>query len=486
MKPLICKARFFLPGPTRHEAARDHLKYIANPNRDDLARWQETLRQRDVESEATIHAMHIHERPGSEGLFGPEIDGPVSEAELERIFVEHEGPVWNLIVSVHHDDAVAELPHLMGRAAWEDACRNVLPRVAENMGIPAKDLRWVAAMHRRPTDGSPHAHILFWSDDPDKGVRQRGGQTYHGISPKALDQAKGLWASYLYGPVRERLGNEKSDLRQEVRTTAWQVLGRTDSETLGQRLADIKEALPGHGRLAYAYMPPELKAKVDAVTDSLLQQPQLAPLAERFGDIAAELATHYSTDPARHEKARQNALEDLRHRLAVGVLRSAATLDQRLAWRAVTDDLWSAVRGQGGSDDSLAVAMRGAVHRVSCGHTTAHEEAQTLLASPELAGHLNQLIQAASKRGDPATAQERQERTAARLAVVLTTRLQRHAEYIRQGRGYWASQEVARLSAAIAATIRQAEREAALAAARDLEEEAARLRAATKQPGPVI
>ena len=471
MRPLIVKAKFLLPGPSRHEAARDYLKYIANPSRDDLARWEETLRQGNVESEASIYAMHIQERKGSQGLFGPKINGPVSEAELEQVFGDHEGPIWTMIVSVHHDDAAAELPRLMGRAAWEDACRAVMAPMAENMGIPAKDLRWVAAMHRRPKDGSPHVHILFWSDDPNKGLRQRAGQTYHTISPRALDHSKRLWTSELYGPVREKLGKEKSGLRSEVGETAWQVLGRSQAEELGSRLAEIAANLPGSGRLAYAYMPPQVKVQVDRVTDWLLEQPDLKAMARRYGDIAAEMASHYSMDPVRHDLARENAVADLRRRLAGRVLRRSAGFDQGLAWRAVTDDIWASARGKGEAARDLSVAIQTAVHLVAIGRVTPHTAARSLIAAPEMAAHMADLRAAAERRGDPSQADQRVAQMNRRLVAVLTTRLSRGASYVRTARGYRAGGLIATWSAVLSATLRKMAREAEQAA-REAEREA--------------
>ena len=450
MRPLIVKAKFLLPGPSRHEAARDYLRYIANPTRDDLARWEETLRQRDVESEASIYAIHIQERRGSQGLFGPELSGPVKEEMLEEVFGNHGGPICTMIVSVRHDDAVAELPHLMGRAAWEDACRSVMAPMAENMGIPEKDLRWVAAMHRRPKDGSPHVHILFWSNDPARGVRRRRGQTYHTISPKALDQAKRLWTSELYGPVRERLGVAKSGIRALARETGWQVLGNSEADQLGTWLAEIGDALPGHGRLAYAYMPPAVRAQVDEVTDWLLKLPDMAAMAARYGDIAAEMATHYSMDPVRHDQARQNALADLRRRLATAILRRAASVDKDLAWGQVTEDIWSAAHGHGAPDSEVTAAVRLAVNQVASGRIGPEAAARALLGDPALAGHMAGLAAAADKAGD--TEYRR------RLEAAVANRLARAADYARAGRAYRASIAAGSWSAAMAKVIRDAER----------------------------
>lgn len=450
MRPLIVKAKFLLPGPSRHEAARDYLKYIANPSRDDLARWEETLRQRDLESEETLYALHIQNRPGSQGLFGPELSGPVSEEQLEEVFGNHMGPIWTMIVSVHHDDAVAELPHLMGRAAWEDACRSVMVPMAENMGIPERDLRWVAAMHRRPKDGSPHVHIIFWSNDPAKGVRRRRGQTYHTISAKALDQAKRLWTSELYGPVRDRLGVAKSGIRALARETAWQVLGKSQADQMGTWLAEIGDQLPGHGRLAYAYMPPAVRAQVDEVTDWLLKLPDMAAMAERYGDIAAEMATHYSMDPLRHDTARQNALADLRRRLASAILRRAAGVDKDLAWGQVTEDIWAAAHGQGAPDSKVTAAVKAAVGQVASGKLGPEAAARALLGDPALARHMTDLAAAADKAGD----QEYRRR----LEAAVANRLARAADYARAGRAYRASIAAGSWSAALAKVIRDAEK----------------------------
>lgn len=116
----------------------------------------------------------------------------------------------------------------MGRTSWEDACRQVMPEVAAAMRMPLADLRWVAAMHRRPTDGTPHVHILFWSQDPSFGYRRIhvNGVTgvYPQIAPKALDQIKRRWISELYGRVRSKLGKEKTGLRAQASETAWREL----------------------------------------------------------------------------------------------------------------------------------------------------------------------------------------------------------------------------------------------------------------------
>ncbi len=187
MRPLIVKAQFLLPGPSRHEAARDYLQQLAKASSDDLAAWPET-------SDYSDHGS-------SQGLFGPEISGPESQNELVRTLRLHRGPVWKLLVSVHPDDAV-ELPDLMDRAYWIPSLWLSMPQLAAAMNIYT--LRWVGALRWRPATRSPYACILFWSDEPTQGLHNVSGRIHHSITPKALVAIKRLMTSELLAPAMER------------------------------------------------------------------------------------------------------------------------------------------------------------------------------------------------------------------------------------------------------------------------------------------
>ena len=472
MRPIILRVHIYTPsGKGKHSmaAAVAHSKYMRSPRKEELVHRNEADRDRG-ESEAAIHSKYMAERPGSEGLFGPAgvvMDGAKIDAEIAR----HTGPVWRLVVSVHEDDVRAMGGQLMHRPAWEDAVRAAIPKMAEGMGIPAADLRWSAAMHRK--QGHPHVHILLWSADPAKGF----------LGKQGLDRSKRAWASELFAPAREALGREKSALRQEITTQSRLLLGHTDAESLGARLAAIAEALPGQGRLAYSYMPADVKAKLDATADWLLRQPDLAVQAQRYGDIAAEIASHYSTDPARHEAAREKAMADIRQRMASGILRAAVGYDDRLAWQSIQTDVWRAARGQGDADPALTGLVREAVSRVA----TAHGDRDQALAEARqlLVGPLHQQAEAlqarAARRGTEEGREQRVQRTQERLERVIARRLERTAEYVADARAYRASAAATGLARALQATIRDAERDALRAAAREAEEDAERKRAAARE-----
>ncbi len=469
MRPLIVKSSYYRPGGGRRngmQAAVAHLKYMANPRKEELVTDAETLREAEAD-EAAIHAKYMSERPGSQGLFGADPANPPDQAALLKELEHHQGPVWRLFVSVHEDDARAMGGQLMHRQAWEDAARAVLPKMAEEMGIPAESLRWAAAMHRK--EGHPHIHLLIWSADPKRGFLGREG----------LDQSKRAWVSALYGPERERLGKEKSEIRSALGDTFRGALTRSQSDEFARRLATIAESLPGQGRLAYGYMPAEVKAKIDSTVDYVLRtSPELSAMAGRYSEIAAEMASHYSDQPAKIDRARENALSDIRQRLGGAVLRAAAQMDERAAWQEIADEASRAGRGDGSASPELAALVREEVGRLaaSLDKEQAREAARRILASPEMAEKVQSLLDKAARRGPAEGAEERVQRARERLETAVAGRLLRSAEYVRDLRRWEASKAYTGIGRALQATIRQAERDAALAEARALEEEAARKR----------
>ncbi len=481
MRPLVALHHIYLPGKggrrSLHSAVA-HAKYMGNPKKEELVRDDEAMREQGLD-EAAVHARYAAHRPGSTGMFGPDPNKPLDEAQVLQAIRSHQGPVWRVIVTVHADDVRAMGGQLYHRAAWEHALRTVLPKMADEMGIPPDALRWAAAMHRKvgpevvAAGKTPtcHVHILLWSEDPEKGYLNR----------KTIDAARRAWTSELYAPARQALGQEKSALRQEITEQSRLVLGHSSAEDLGARLAEIAAELPGKGRLAYAYMPASVKAQLDETAAWLLSQPELRSQAERYGAIAAELASHYSYDPHRQEEARENAMQDLRHRLAAGVLKAAVGYDDRLAWQSIQEDVWRATRGGGETPQALADLVREAVSRLASAPSrdAALAEARVLLNGP-LQEAKEELTARAERRGKPDDAAERAKRTRERLEAAIARRLERSAEYVRDARAYRARQAASGLMMALQSTLRDAERQALRAAAREAEEEAERKRQAAR------
>jgi hypothetical protein len=286
----------------------------------------------------------MSERPGSHGLF--DADG-VSNLKVAMSEIRHHnGIVWRDVVSLHEDDA-ARLGYTT-REAWENALRRAMPDVAKAMDIREDNLRWVAAFHQKA--GHPHCHISFWEQSPE---RSRGV-----ISDGVRRDMRKAFMSIIYENERAGLYLEKNTIRDLLRGRTGQELhglglrrflreanleaeaeagGRPglvpalDDEVRGEfqaKLEDIARAMPGHGRIALKYMPPEVKEKVQETAGWLLRQPGFADQAERYQEVAGSLASTYAKNEESFNKAKQNAYNDVRDQVSQLLLKGAAEIQK--------------------------------------------------------------------------------------------------------------------------------------------------------------
>lgn len=446
LRPFVLKAAFYLPTRQGRVRAVAHLKYMGHPDKEDLVSAHESDHAMGLES-AAVHAKYMSERPGSCGYFGPAPDHAPDPDAVAKALRRHAGPIWRHFVSVTEADARALGGGLLDRPAWEAAARQVVPQMSEAMGIPVDRVRWVAALHRK--EGHPHLHLLMWEDPPG---RERGQLSQH-----ELRSFKRAWVSALYRPELERIGTEKSAVRQELLTAARVRLSRREERDLAERLTALTEHLPGHGRISYKLAPASLKDELSRAADWLLQaSPALTALAERYGDLAEQLARHYSDQPAQHQAARDKATSDLRDRVANAVLRAAVQLDRQTV-RAE----WAAQKHQ---DPQFRQDVEAATRALMHGPrepTRADRLATQILAARD----------ARVSGSAPDGARQARER------AWLADQLLREAHYRTDQARFQAAGLVAALGRGLERELQRAEREAEAAA---LEAEAQRLREATR------
>lgn len=347
LRPLVIKHAFYLPGQTGwgkgRQGALAHLDYMGDPNKH--TKSDEELLMGDP----SIHARYMVERPGAAGYFGPDPRTLPDIAAIQKILKTHTGPIWRDFVSVTEADARTLGGGLLTRAGWEAAARAQLPKMFAQMGLDPANVEWVAAVHKK--EGHPHMHLLYWEREPTRAKGQ--------WSNAERVRIRRGWVQELYGPERDRLGKEKSALRQHLLTVMKSgdlgfVAPRQQVEW-ARRLTDLADQMPGRGRIALKFMPPDVKAAAQDTAQWLLSTiPAFREAAQRHGDIAAELAQHYSDDPTQHQKARANAQADLLDRVAQLVIREAAHLDRKIRWEFVKDTITT--------DDPH---MQEALHRLS-------------------------------------------------------------------------------------------------------------------------
>jgi hypothetical protein len=371
LRPLVIKLHFYTPTPKDRAGALSHLDYMGNPKKEELVRAGEDAERDDS---AAIHAAYMESRSGSTGYIGPDDRSLPDPSVIASELRSHEGPVWRAIISVTETDARSMGGQLLARPAWEDAARDVVPRMADAMGIKRDDLEWVAAMHRK--EGHPHLHLLFWEKTAE---RKRGV-----LSDGERRDVRKLWVQSLYRPERDRLGLEKQLLREnlvqgsraELNATRvkWKRTKEPESipypprpaTTQAQELADklhtLSEHMPGTGRAALKYMPPEVKAEARQITEWLVSRvPEYKQTFDRYVEIAREYAQHYSDNPDYLKNAEEKARGDIQDRMAQGVIKQAASLDRAAKREEVVSAAVAAIRGK--DAEGLPESLKSQVHR---------------------------------------------------------------------------------------------------------------------------
>lgn len=346
-----------------------HLNYIASrPGVD------KTLTENDLKLELSKeyssvsldnadYAKYIHQRPQSHGLFGP--DGVADLNEVRKEIMNTKGYVWRCIISVREEDA--KNVGYLDKSAWQDMLRNKVPDLAREMKIPLDNLRWVAAVHMEK--GHPHSHVLIWEKDP----QIRSGV----ISPQKLNKMRKILADEIFAAERFALLQEKNIMRdlirdmakdditqaaklvREVRSTSEELrslighvniasiypkLYSDDELYLADQLQKLASIMPCHGRIAFKYMPQDVKEFVLKISDELLSRHEFAANLERNLKAVEELTKIYTSHEKNIAEARARAYEDIRIRICQILLKGAVEsqkinmiyVDQDLARKAVS------------------------------------------------------------------------------------------------------------------------------------------------------
>lgn len=365
-QPFVLKIRY-----KRNVASNlAHLRYIAN-KREAVAPERES---------EVVHARYIAERPQSHGLFGPAGEPSPQLEAIEAELRRTPGPVWQVVLSMREDDA--HTLGLVGPERWRDVGRDLATAIGRQLGLSERDFKWVGAYHEKA--GQPHIHLLLWQPE---GAAYRPAH----IRPAELRSIRRETARIVYGPLRSELAAERTAWRdllvsmgraavrgEDLRRARLELLaaGRLqlvnlppvawvplqDQQELSRRLEELAAKLPGHGRVALAYMPPEVKAEARAVADWILSRPWMEQPRRAYLEASRNLRRLYTSRPERLQESEAEAYRVVRDRLAQAALRQAVLV-------------------QKGRQTTLNAARRlaGAAHRILAAER-ARAEAQADLA----------------------------------------------------------------------------------------------------------
>lgn len=364
-QPFVWKMRF--GRKTASNVA--HAQYIVQEGKLEVERLDEAGSREQYE-------RYIAERPGSEGLFGPDPARPplLSEAVAE---VRQAQPVWECYLSFRVADA--EKLGLLAPGAMRQLARELVPQVAREMGLEPGQYAWHGAVHNKP--GQPHAHVQIYQ--PAGVEHRRSGY----LRPEELRRVRRAVARAVYGRIRADLAAERTAARDAITLSARRAFGRevdaereqqarqriafggrvTDDrlppvtwrpetlEGIGRRVEALADRMPGHGRAALAYMPEDVRDEARAIADEVLALPQMRPAVAALREATRDLTELYSQRSGRLDEAEKRALDDVRDRVAQAVVQAAAAhqrAELSAAWarwrrvrtgQTVADSAWRAL-----------------------------------------------------------------------------------------------------------------------------------------------
>jgi hypothetical protein len=350
---VIVNVAYYQPGTKKMGSNYNHIRYIATKpeaDRGDAGAYRVGDEDYLVErGTAAGHVKYAAERPGSSGLFGQDGEPVPDWLEVGSKLARHNLPVWRVIVSLRQDDA--ERLGLAEREKWQAAIENGVNNALKAMHLDPDHTRWVAAFHRK--EGHPHCHVVIWEEE--HGAARRQGYLEPG-------ERKGVFRSFareVFREERDRLTAEKTAIRDTIRELAGNditkvakfmsevkmarlearaflgsspkmlpVLTPGREDVLVSKLQELAGIMPGKGRVALAYMPPEVRDKAREIAGWLLKQPGFSQSAVRYQELARQLASHYTMQPGDLDDAARKAYDDIRDRVAQVVLKGAVAINR--------------------------------------------------------------------------------------------------------------------------------------------------------------
>lgn len=258
--------------PYTTTANAEHLKYIGT---------REGVMSTD---EAASHLKYIGQRPGTlesesaaNGLFGyingafaPSTEMTAAQGYIRNISKQHD--IFRCCFSFTPDSAAEAGLHAL--ADWQRFVSASMNKIAKYMEMKIENIEWYAAVHLK--EGQPHVHIMYW-DKEQKIMRNK-------VDPKIcdnirIDVIKDTYHSQ-FVQLREKENHLTSDLRADVNTTANNAMLRNaldqNAEIVLQMLNSLYRKLPSKGRLAYAFMPQEIKEELNRLTYFIINSSEQA------------------------------------------------------------------------------------------------------------------------------------------------------------------------------------------------------------------
>ena len=214
-------------------------------------------------------------------------------AQAVREVAEHTGNVWTPVIALRREDA--ERLGYDSAENWQALVKESVNDIAAAYKIQSDNLRWYAAFHRKPKQ--VHIHMIVFSTDPREGY----------LTKEGIRQVKSAFARRIYYADRMHIYQQKDTTRQELQEQTRRAMveciaqlehGSIDNPRMEQLTEELAERLlTVKGRKVYGYLPPRVKAIVDAIVEELAKDERVSAAYETWQTLYEQVCLDYDQRP---------------------------------------------------------------------------------------------------------------------------------------------------------------------------------------------
>ena len=270
--------------------------------------YMEALEQKENFIDYISHRPGV-QKDGEHGLW--DANGKVKNlAQAVREVAEHTGNVWTPVVALRREDA--ERLGYDSAENWQALVKESVNDIAAAYKIQSDNLRWYAAFHCKPKQ--VHIHMIVFSTDPREGY----------LTKEGIRQVKSAFARRIYYANRMHIYQQKDTARQELQTQTRKAMveciaqlehGPMDNTRLEQLTEELAERLLAvKGRKVYGYLPPRVKAIVDAIVEELAKDERVSAAYETWQTLYEQVCLDYDQrSPKRLPLSQQKEFRSVRN-----------------------------------------------------------------------------------------------------------------------------------------------------------------------------
>mgnify|MGYP007097192653 CR=1 FL=1 len=277
----------------------EYEEYLDHPTQGNASAFIQQVREDYMEAldQKENFIDYISHRPGvqKDGEHGMwDANGKVKNlAQAVREVAEHTGNVWTPVIALRREDA--ERLGYDSAKNWQALVKASANDIAAAYKIQSDNLRWYAAFHRKPKQ--VHIHMIVFSTDPREGY----------LTKEGIRQVKSAFARRIYYADRMHIYQQKGTARQELQTQTRKAMvecitqlehGSIDNARLEQLTEELAERLlTVKGRKVYGYLPPRVKAIVDAIVEELAKDERVSAAYETWQTLYEQVCLDYDQRP---------------------------------------------------------------------------------------------------------------------------------------------------------------------------------------------